>query len=228
MKLSKLLVSCVAVGALAAACTTAAFAADGVTAAYKDGKVTISGFQTYAGAVSGDLTLLILSEDTTVTSDNANNIIKQIDQFGKDTVTVADDGTYSKEITVGTLDTTKPYYVRLGGAEVSDIYKNGFVATTFGGSNNPYADSTRLIGDVDNSGGVGVADVVGIKLHVVGNEILTGESLQAADCDDSGSVGAGDVMAVKLNIVDSEQNPFSVKMVKDKTNYVPETAATDE
>lgn len=166
MKLSKLLVSCVAAGALAAACTTAAFAADAVTATYADGKVTISGFQTYASAVSGDLTLLILSEDTTVTSENANNIIKQIDQFGKDTVNVAEDGTYSKEVTVGTLDTAKKYYVRLGGAEVSDLYANGFVATTFGGSNNPYANSTRLIGDVGGDGEVDLRDLDPIVKYV--------------------------------------------------------------
>lgn len=196
MKLSKLLVSCVAVGALAAACTTAAFAADGVTATYKDGKVTISGFQTYAGAVSGDLTLLILSEDTTVTSENANNIIKQIDQFGKDTVNVAEDGTYSKEVTVGTLDTAKKYYVRLGGAEVSDLYANGFVATTFGGSNNPYASSTRLIGDASGDGAVDLDDISPIIKHSGGVSRLTGELLQAADTNDDAAVDLDDISPV--------------------------------
>lgn len=196
MKLSKLLVSCVAAGALAAACTTAAFAADAVTATYADGKVTISGFQTYASAVSGDLTLLILSEDTTVTSENANNIIKQIDQFGKDTVTVAEDGTYSKEVTVGTLDTAKKYYVRLGGAEVSDLYANGFVATTFGGSNNPYASSTRLIGDASGDGAVDLDDISPIIKHSGGVSRLTGELLQAADTNDDAAVDLDDISPV--------------------------------
>lgn len=196
MKLSKLLVSCVAAGALAAACTTAAFAADAVTATYADGKVTISGFQTYASAVSGDLTLLILSEDTTVTSENANNIIKQIDQFGKDTVTVAEDGTYSKEVTVGTLDTANKYYVRLGGAEVSDLYANGFVATTFGGSNNPYASSTRLIGDASGDGAVDLDDISPIIKHSGGVSRLTGELLQAADTNDDAAVDLDDISPV--------------------------------
>ena len=196
MKLSKLLVSCVAAGALAAACTTAAFAADAVTATYADGKVTISGFQTYASAVSGDLTLLILSEDTTVTSENANNIIKQIDQFGKDTVNVAEDGTYSKEVTVGTLDTAKKYYVRLGGAEVSDLYANGFVATTFGGSNNPYASSTRLIGDASGDGAVDLDDISPIIKHSGGVSRLTGELLQAADTNDDAAVDLDDISPV--------------------------------
>lgn len=224
MKLSKLLVSCVAAGALAAACTTAAFAADAVTATYADGKVTISGFQTYASAVSGDLTLLILSEDTTVTSENANNIIKQIDQFGKDTVNVAEDGTYSKEVTVGTLDTAKKYYVRLGGAEVSDLYANGFVATTFGGSNNPYASSTRKVGDTVANDEIDGADLVALKLHIAGKagNQLTGESLQAADTVDNGEIDGADLVKEKLNIANPEKNPFDVTYIKDKANYVKE------
>lgn len=224
MKLSKLLVSCVAAGALAAACTTAAFAADAVTATYADGKVTISGFQTYASAVSGDLTLLILSEDTTVTSENANNIIKQIDQFGKDTVTVAEDGTYSKEVTVGTLDTAKKYYVRLGGAEVSDLYANGFVATTFGGSNNPYASSTRKVGDTVANDEIDGADLVALKLHIAGKagNQLAGESLQAADTVDNGEIDGADLVKEKLNIANPEKNPFDVTYIKDKANYVKE------
>lgn len=224
MKLSKLLVSCVAAGALAAACTTAAFAADAVTATYADGKVTISGFQTYASAVSGDLTLLILSEDTTVTSENANNIIKQIDQFGKDTVTVAEDGTYSKEVTVGTLDTANKYYVRLGGAEVSDLYANGFVATTFGGSNNPYASSTRKVGDTVANDEIDGADLVALKLHIAGKagNQLAGESLQAADTVDNGEIDGADLVKEKLNIANPEKNPFDVTYIKDKANYVKE------
>ena len=193
MKLSKLLVSCVAAGALAAACTTAAFAADAVTATYADGKVTISGFQTYASAVSGDLTLLILSEDTTVTSDNANNIIKQIDQFGKNTVTVAEDGTYSKEVTVGTLDTAKKYYVRLGGAEVSDLYKNGFVATTFSTSTTPQ----YTLGDVNNDGDINVNDSLLVKQSEVKLVTLTDTQQLAADVNKDGEVNVNDSLKIK-------------------------------
>ena len=222
MKLSKLLVSCVAAGALAAACTTAAFAADAVTATYADGKVTISGFQTYASAVSGDLTLLILSEDTTVTSENANNIIKQIDQFGKDTVTVAEDGTYSKEVTVGTLDTAKKYYVRLGGAEVSDLYANGFVATTFGGSNNPYANSTRLIGDVGGDGEVDLRDLDPIVRYVGNLNDLKGESLQAADTNDDKEVDLRDLDPIVKYVGNLSSSVDGVKTIANKTQYVPE------
>ena len=222
MKLSKLLVSCVAAGAFAAACTTAAFAADAVTATYADGKVTISGFQTYASAVSGDLTLLILSEDTTVTSENANNIIKQIDQFGKDTVTVAEDGTYSKEVTVGTLDTANKYYVRLGGAEVSDLYANGFVATTFGGSNNPYANSTRLIGDVGGDGEVDLRDLDPIVRYVGNLNDLKGESLQAADTNDDKEVDLRDLDPIVKYVGNLSSSVDGVKTIANKTQYVPE------
>lgn len=222
MKLSKLLVSCVAAGALAAACTTAAFAADAVTATYADGKVTISGFQTYASAVSGDLTLLILSEDTTVTSENANNIIKQIDQFGKDTVTVAEDGTYSKEVTVGTLDTAKKYYVRLGGAEVSDLYANGFVATTFGGSNNPWADSTCLLGNTNNDEAVDLSDLSPIVNHAGGVTILTGEKLQAADTTDDGTVDLSDISPIVNYAGGVSSNVDGKKTIADKAKYVSE------
>ncbi len=193
MKLSKLLVSCVAAGALAAACTTAAFAADAVTATYADGKVTISGFQTYASAVSGDLTLLILSEDTTVTSENANNIIKQIDQFGKDTVTVAEDGTYSKEVTVGTLDTAKKYYVRLGGAEVSDLYANGFVATTFSTSTTPQ----YTLGDVNNDGSIDVFDSLKVKQAEAKLVTLTDIETLAADVNKDKTVDVFDSLKIK-------------------------------
>lgn len=194
MKLSKLLVSCVAAGALAAACTTAAFAADAVTATYADGKVTISGFQTYASAVSGDLTLLILSEDTTVTSENANNIIMQIDQFGKDTVNVAEDGTYSKEVTVGTLDTAnKTYYVRLGGAEVSDLYANGFVATTFSTSTTPQ----YTLGDVNNDGDINVNDSLLVKQSEVKLVTLTDTQQLAADVNKDGEVNVNDSLKIK-------------------------------
>ena len=194
MKLSKLLVSCVAAGALAAACTTAAFAADAVTATYADGKVTISGFQTYASAVSGDLTLLILSEDTTVTSDNANNIIMQIDQFGKNTVTVAEDGTYSKEVTVGTLDTAnKTYYVRLGGAEVSDLYANGFVATTFSTSTTPQ----YTLGDVNNDGSIDVFDSLKVKQAEAKLVTLTDIETLAADVNKDKTVDVFDSLKIK-------------------------------
>ena len=194
MKLSKLLVSCVAAGALAAACTTAAFAADAVTATYADGKVTISGFQTYASAVSGDLTLLILSEDTTVTSENANNISKQIDQFGKDTVTVAEDGTYSKEVTVGTLDTAnKTYYVRLGGAEVSDLYANGFVATTFSTSTTPQ----YTLGDVNNDGSIDVFDSLKVKQAEAKLVTLTDIETLAADVNKDKTVDVFDSLKIK-------------------------------
>lgn len=194
MKLSKLLVSCVAAGALAAACTTAAFAADAVTATYADGKVTISGFQTYASAVSGDLTLLILSEDTTVTSENANNIIKQIDQFGKNTVTVAEDGTYSKEVTVGTLDTAnKTYYVRLGGAEVSDLYANGFVATTFSTSTTPQ----YTLGDVNNDGSIDVFDSLKVKQAEAKLVTLTDIETLAADVNKDKTVDVFDSLKIK-------------------------------
>lgn len=159
MKLSKLLVSCVAAGALAAACTTAAFAADGVTAEYKDGKVTVSAFGDYAAKVKGDFTLLVLSEDTTVTSDNANSIIKQIDQFG-----ITGDA-YTKEVTVGDL-ANGTYYVRLGGAEADAVNVNGFVATSFTvGSTEP---AKVLVGDADGDKEITLNDCSEICKYING------------------------------------------------------------
>ena len=187
MKLSKLLVSCVAAGALAAACTTAAFAADAVTATYADGKVTISGFGEYAKNVNGDFTLLVLSEDTTVTSDNANSIIKQIDQFG-----VTGD-TYTKEVTVGELDPNKTYYVRLGGAEVSDLYANGFVATTFSTSTTPQ----YTLGDVNNDGDINVNDSLLVKQSEVKLVTLTDTQQLAADVNKDGEVNVNDSLKIK-------------------------------
>ena len=207
MKLSKLLVSCVAVGALAAACTTAAFADEYVKAEYKDGKVTLSGFGEYAKKVKGDFTLLILSADDVVTSENANTIITQIDQFG------ITDGNYTKEVTVGDLDTTKTYYVRLGGAEVSDLYANGFVATTFGGGSSkyPYADCTQLMGDVNNSGIVDPKDLVVLKKHIANVEEIKGTNLLAADVNDSGIVDAKDLVVLKKYTVNPETYPFTIQ-----------------
>ena len=179
MKLSKLLVSCVAVGALAAACTTAAFADEYVKAEYKDGKVTLSGFGEYAKKVKGDFTLLILSADDVVTSENANTIIKQIDQFG------ITDGNYTKEVTVGDLDTTKTYYVRLGGAEPKAVTEQGFVATTFGGDD---LAAKRKIGDVDGNGLVELTDADKILARGAGLVTLSGLDLQAADVDDNSRV----------------------------------------
>lgn len=187
MKLSKLLVSCVAVGALAAACTTAAFAADGVKAEYKDGKVTISDFGEYATKVKGDFTLLVLSEDTTVTSDNANSIIKQIDQFS------ITDKNYTKEVTVGDLDPNKTYYVRLGGAEVSDLYANGFVATTFSTSTTPQ----YTLGDVNNDGDINVNDSLLVEQSEVKLITLTDTQKLAADVNKDGEVNFNDSLKIK-------------------------------
>ena len=139
-----------AVGALAAACTTAAFADEYVKAEYKDGKVTLSGFGEYAEKADGDLTLLILSEDATeITADNANTVIKQIDQFN------ITDGNYTKEVTVGDLDTTKTYYVRLGGAAANVVTEKGFVSTTFGGTTGP---EKVLVGDANGDGNITLND----------------------------------------------------------------------
>ncbi len=187
MKLSKLLVSCVAAGALAAACTTAAFAADGVKAEYKDGKVTISDFGEYATKVKGDFTLLVLSEDTTVTSDNANSIIRQIDQFG-----ITGDA-YTKEVTVGDLDPNKTYYVRLGGAEVDDVYKNGFVATTFSTSTTPQ----YTLGDVNNDGSIDVFDSLKVKQAEAKLVTLTDIETLAADVNKDKTVDVFDSLKIK-------------------------------
>ena len=216
MKLSKLLVSCVAVGALAAACTTAAFA-DGVTATYKDGKVTISDFKDYADKAAGDLTLLILSADEAVTSENANTIIKQIDQFD------ITDGNYSKEVTVGELADNQTYYVRLGGAAAGVVTENGYVATTFStGAKKPYAGSTHLIGDVNSSGAVDVGDFGDIKLYLADKETyaLTGENYAAADVNDSGAIDVGDFGDVKLYLADKDTYPFVCTTLGEKNNTV--------
>ena len=58
-----------------------------------------------------------------------------------------------------------------------------------------------LIGDADGNGKVNVNDAVAILKHIVGNSILTGNTLLAADADANGSVNVNDAVAVLKYIV---------------------------
>lgn len=125
MKGLKFLASCAAVGAVSVACAAASFAAEWATyvpaTETEPGKATITIPADYVTAVgSGDFTLLILSEDEPNITEQNKGCVVQIQQ-GK----AAD----IASVTVGDL---KPdtYYVRVGGANVSESNPNGFVATT--------------------------------------------------------------------------------------------------
>lgn len=218
-----------AVGALAAACTTAAFADTySFSAKYDEttGKVKLLDFAEYKAKVGNDadLTLLVLSSDikdaeganVDITSANANNVIKQIDQKSF---------TVGEEVTVGTL-AKGTYYVRLGGLEVNnETNPNGFLETSFKvGSDNPWADSTRKVGDTVLNDEIDGADLVALNLHIAGKagKQLTGAALQAADTVDNGEIDGADLVREHLNIANPTKNPFAVTYIKDKTNYVSE------
>lgn len=219
MKGFKLLASCAVIGALSAVCAASSMAADySATATYdaEAGTVSVTASQDYIDLVgAGDFTLLVLSEDATEITNENSDIVKQIQQGDQATVSTVKVG----DLADGT------YYVRLGGADVSDDNEKGFVATTFTvGTNpdNPYADSTRLIGDTTNDGNVTLGDVVPIVQHSAGVELLTGETLQAADTTDDGNVTLGDVIPVVQYSSGQGGNIDGVKTIAQKSNYVAE------
>ena len=214
MKGLKFLVSCAVVSAVAAACATASFAADyTATASYDNGTVTVGIPADYVAATDGDLTLLILSEDATSITEANKSIVKQIQQG---------DATALSSVAVGDL-ANGTYYVRIGGAKVGTDNPNGFIATTFtvGSTDpeNPYASSTRILGDTTGDDLVTLGDVIPIVQDGAGTP-LSGEALQAADTNDDALVTLGDVIPIVQFSLGQESKVDGVATIATKENYV--------
>lgn len=215
MKGLKFLASCAAIGALTTICAVSSYAA---TATYVDGgTVNVTGCEDYITAVgNNDLTLLVLDGTDVVTVGEAN--ILQINQGD------------SSILTGIKLDTTKltagkTYEVRIGGMEKSTTYANGFISTTFtvpSGSDNPWASSTRKIGDVDGNGLIEMPDANLILARGAGLGTITGEDLQAADVDDNGLVEMPDANQILARGAGLTVDVDFTKTVADKVNHPAE------
>lgn len=152
MKGFKFLASCMAVGAVSVACAAASFAAEWATYVPKTentpGKATITIPADYVTAVGeGDFTLLILNKDETNITEQNKACIVQIQQGAAADIA---------SVTVGDL-TPGTYYVRVGGADVSESNPNGFVATTMTVASADTPDEV-LIGDADGGGTIDAQD----------------------------------------------------------------------
>ena len=224
MKIMKLLASCAMVGALTAVCASGAFAdkpipvVDYVTEGEGAPYIKVAVPTEYVA--TGDYTVLVLNADVDDESRKGedengvayNNVgkvtnadITQIDQW---------DGKTAIKLAVNTLaDGT--YYVRVGGST------DGYIDTTFTVGedlDNPYANSTRKVGDLTGDGFIEAADVSPFLMHQAGISILEGENLQAADINDDGFVESADVSPFLMHQAGITTLPETY--VKDKANYV--------
>ena len=208
---SKSLISMAAVMAVGSAMAAGAMAAD-LTATYAGDKVTFSGVT----AGKSQYTLLVVegtkAEDATDYTYNATEAtIKQIDQN--------DAGVAFTEAVVGTL-ADGSYKVLVGnndGTIDSGIF-------TVGGEDddNPYASSTRLLGDVDGNTFIEVTDSTQILAKDAGLSTLSGEDLQAADCDDNGFVEVSDSTQILAKDAGLSYTVDFTKTIATKANYVAE------
>lgn len=224
MKKIKLLASLLAVGAVSTMFAAASFADDTYTAnanytAGADGAaatVVVSGIDSYtADNTVGDYTIVILN----------NNALNVTDA---DLVYVMQ-GTKEEISTAKFANLTDgKYYVRIGGASTG--YASG--SFTVGGTvdpepdpepdpDNPYANSTLFVGDVNGSNTVNEGDLRDLVYHlagVTGYVLTTGEKYAAADVNDSGTVNEGDLRDVVYYLADKTTHPFLYEYVKDKQN----------
>lgn len=207
MKLKKILFVSAAVAAMAGVMATGALADETMSATWNAETQSVD----IVGCTDkGDAnTILVLATDdegkvlTSVTQDDIKQIDEQSDAYT--TVKVGD-------LPAGT------YEVRVGG----DGTLQSALFTVSGDPDNPYADSTRLIGDVNDSGAVDIFDVPGITNHATKLSILTGESLQAADANDNGDADIFDVSEVVSYSVKLPSKIDGVTTIAEKENYVPE------
>ena len=161
-KFTKLMLSVAAITAVSSAMAISAMAVDTITGNYDSdtGVVTLEG----APDFTGDKTLLVLTEDTTVTAENAGAIIAQIDQ--------------DAEITTFQLATgieSGTYYIRMGGD--GSVYTGTLtIGSTQPGDepgDEPGGDVqtvTIMIGDIDKNSRVTIADVTALARAQVGKK----------------------------------------------------------
>lgn len=172
-KLTKTFMAVAAVSAVSAVMAASAMA---MTATYDDakGEVTLKD----VNSTGTSQTLLILSEDTTVTSENVD-IVKQIDQ--------KDDSTSFATVPVGSLaDGT--YYVRIGGdGEIQ-------TATFTVGDVDPGDETTDItIGDVNGEDGINGADSTMMARYIAGSPKEKGNTGNVVTTADGATYTIGDV-----------------------------------
>lgn len=208
MKLKKLLIASAVVAAVAGAMSTAAFAEGDFVATYENGTVTLGAYT----EIATDNTMVIVdtgADGEKLTEINEENI-HQINQQA---------GAYTA-IPVGELAPGK-YEVRIGGD--GNLYSAIFEVKGEVDPDNPYADSTRLVGDPSGDSKINNTDATYVINHVVSSSLLTGESLQAADINDDAKVNNTDATYVVNYVVGSDTATIDgVKVVGDKANYVEE------
>ena len=66
------------------------------------------------------------------------------------------------------------------------------------------AGRTYNKGDVNNDGTINIRDIILVKRHIVGMEILTGDAFKAADVNEDGVVNIRDLVILKRYMVGME------------------------
>ena len=117
------------------------------------------------------------------------------------------------------LHSYNTYYVRVGGNA------DGYIDTTFTVGedlDNPYANSTRKLGDIDGNNVLTGADASAILACSAGLSTLTGEALQAADCDDNSFVTGADASSALAGSAGLTTSVDFDATIATKQNYVAE------
>lgn len=209
MKLKKLLIASAVVAAVAGAMSTAAFAEEydlGLQWNAETKTVTVTNNPTF----EGDKTMIVIpcDEDGGLKTEINEEDIKQIDQKA--------DG-YT-DIKFTDLAPGK-YEVRIGGD--GNLYSEIFEVKGEVDPDNPYADSTRLLGDVTGEGEINPTDLSSLANSLAQITVLEGEDLEAADANDSGEVNPTDLSALANYLANIDNVTVDgVKTVGEKTNYV--------
>jgi hypothetical protein len=92
--------------------------------------------------------------------------------------------------------------------------------TTFKvGSDSPYKDPTRLVGDATGDSYVNMADASAIISDFTGAKSLSGDDKQAADATDDGFVNMADASSV-ISYFTGGSDVLGTKTLADKENLV--------
>ena len=219
MKLKKILLASAIVASLAGIMATGAFAEEDTFNAVWNPEtycVDITGCK--APAEGGRKTVLVVNTkdgtDGTILDTISETDIMQINEQGEayTSVYVGPD-----KLTEG-----KYYEIRIGGD--GTLQRKAFKATAKSTDpENPYKDSTRLIGDVDGVDGIDSADATLVLSAALGMTTLTGEGLQAADVDNTNEVDSVDAVPI-LNYSLGINNDWvdGTRTVGQRTTFVPE------
>lgn len=214
MKLKKILFASATVAAFSAVMSISALAANTITPQYTAATDTKTAVVTVADAPvftdGSSYTMLILNTNNgAVLTTIANTDIKQI---GEESVTYK-----NVEIPVGDLTAGATYEVRMGGN--GELWTGTFEVPK-ATPDNPYKDSTRLLGDADDTSGINNFDAIQVADHLVENVVLKDEYLEAADANDDGVIDNFDPIAIADYIVENDTETLGTKTVAQKTNYV--------